>query len=87
MTKALLKASVDPGMFSSERSVRFMAEGRHYAFLCDKGNTVGDDRVVVQVLEQDAASALVSLPGECFSGGSRARVPSVMLEAMAAQAA
>ena len=79
MTKALLNACVEPGMFSNERSVRFISEGRHYSFLCDKSNTVGEDRVAVQVLEADDHHAVVALPGECFSGGSRARVPRSML--------
>lgn len=70
-----LRVSVQPGMFQSERTVSFEAGGRRYVLIVDERDVAPDDTMKVYVVEARGDEALVDLPRETFSSGSRVRVP------------
>ena len=77
--KKRLRVSVQPGMFSSERTVSFEAGGRRYVLIVDQEDVAEDDTLMVYVVDQRDGEALVDLPRDTFTTGSRVRVPSSVL--------
>lgn len=77
-----LRVEVKPGMFQSERTVSFEAGGRRYVLVVDERDVAADNTMRVYVVDESGEEALVDLPQETFSSGSRVRVPvSVLLPA------
>jgi hypothetical protein len=77
-----LRVTVQPGMFPSERTVSFEAGGRNYTLVVDERDVAADGTLVVHVVDQRDDEALVDLPRETFTSGSRVRIPrSVLLPA------
>ena len=79
--KAKLRVKVDAGMFGSERTVSFVAGQRVYNLLVDAVD-VTDNQLEVGVIAESAKEkrALIQLPRDTFSSGSRIFVPSALLE-------
>jgi hypothetical protein len=76
--KRRLRVDVQPGMFQSERTVSFEAGGRRYVMIVDEED-VRDGTLVVYVVDQRDDEALVDLPRDTFSSGSRVRIPNSAL--------
>jgi hypothetical protein len=74
-----LRVEVRPGMFQSERTVSFEAGGRRYVLIVDEQDVAADGTLKVYVVDQYGDEALVDLPRDTFSSGSRVRVPSSAL--------
>ena len=74
-----LRVKVQPGMFQSERTVSFEAGGRRYVLIVDENDVTPDGTLKVYVVDQRGEEALVDLPRETFSSGSRVRIPSADL--------
>jgi hypothetical protein len=66
-------------MFKSERTVSFEAGGRRYVLIVDEQDVDADGTLKVYVVDQHDDEALVDLPRDTFSSGSRVRVPSSVL--------
>lgn len=76
-----LKVKVDPGIFSTERSVSFDLDGRRYAILVDLSELDGDE-LLVRIVEASDERLVIELPSAPPSGGKRVIVPrSVVLAA------
>jgi hypothetical protein len=75
----LIQVKVGPGIFRSERSVSFEAGDRRYELIVDQANLV-DDRLKVWLVAEFGDEALIDLPRETFSSGSRIRVPTSLLQ-------
>lgn len=73
-----LRVRVEPGMFESERSVSFEAGGKTYTLIVDKADVQGDT-LRVYVVEQRGNEALIDLPRDTFTSGTRIRVPADVL--------
>lgn len=69
-----LRVEVQPGMFPSERTVTFEAGGRRYVLIVDEED-VKDGTLQVYVVAQGGDEALVDLPRDTFTSGSRVRIP------------
>jgi hypothetical protein len=76
--KRRLRVEVQPGMFKSERTVSFEAGGRRYVLMVDEED-VKDGTLAVYVVDQQGDEALVDLPRDTFSSGSRIRIPNSAL--------
>jgi len=74
MKKGHIRVEVGRGTFSSERSVSFVADKRKYNLIVDESD-VEDGMLVVDIVEEMADEAIVDLPRETFTSGSRIRVP------------
>ena len=77
--KAVLKVKVEPGTFSSERSVSFKAGDKSYSLLCDEGDVMGDS-MRVYIVAQENGQAMIDLPRETFTTGNRIIVPEECLQ-------
>jgi hypothetical protein len=77
MTKRL-RVKVEPGLFPSERTVSFEAGGRQYSLVVDQRD-VQDDTLPVYVVAEHEDEALIDLPRETFTSGSRVRIPRAAL--------
>jgi hypothetical protein len=75
MKRALVRVEVSPGLFSSERTVRINAGDRSYQLLVDASNLCGNEGLWVHILDENDKEAIVDLPQETFSSGSRIRLP------------
>jgi hypothetical protein len=80
MDTMLIPVSVKPGTFRTERLVSFDVEGRPYQLIVDESDVVGDDRLRVHVVEMSGDQALIDLPRDTFSSGSRIQVPKSILQ-------
>jgi hypothetical protein len=74
-----LRVNVAPGMFQSERTVSFEAGGHRYVLVVDEQDIAADNTLKVYVVDERGDEALVDLPRDTFSSGSRVRVPSSVL--------
>lgn len=76
-----LRVKVEPGAFPSERTVSFDAGGRRYSLVVDEKD-LENDMLPVFVVAEGHDEALVDLPRDTFTSGSRIRVPrSALLDA------
>ena len=75
-----LIVSVEPGPFSTERVVTFQVGDTRYQLVVDQED-VRDGRLRVMVLGKNSGKALIDLPRDTFSGGSRMYVPVESLHA------
>ena len=69
---------VKPGMFSTERYVAFAVAGKEYSLFVDQ-SSLRDHTLEVQVVEDYADQALIELPRDTFTAGSRVFVPKDLL--------
>lgn len=74
MGKSHLRVNVEAGMFDTERTVSFQAGERNYTLIVDEED-VQDNTLEVFVVAQDNGEAIVDLPRDTFTSGSRIRVP------------
>ena len=74
-----LPVTVQPGMFESERTVSFEGAGRRYVLIVDAQDIAPDNTLKVYLVDERGDEALVDLPRETFTSGSRVRVPSAVL--------
>ncbi len=65
---------VKPGMFSTERYVAFEVAGTEYSLFVDQ-TSVSDHTLEVKLIENYQDQALVELPRDTFTAGSRVFVP------------
>lgn len=72
--KGWLPVDVKPGLFSSERSVTFDTGKAKYSLIVDQADLSGGNLAVYIVAEQ-GNEAVIALPRETFTSGSRVRVP------------
>jgi hypothetical protein len=76
-----LRVHVEQGIFPSERTVSFSAGERRYSLVVDEKD-LENDLLPVYVVAEGDDEALVDLPQETFTSGSRVRVPrSALLDA------
>jgi hypothetical protein len=73
-----IKAKISPGMFSSERAVSFSVGGVNYNLFADE-RCVSGDEMSVTLVGYTNGYAVVDLPGEPISSGSRVRIPAEMV--------
>lgn len=74
-----IRVTIQPGGFPSERTVSFDAGGRSYALVVDAVDVAPDGTLLVYVVDQRNGEALVDLPRDTFTSGSRVRVPASAL--------
>jgi hypothetical protein len=80
MNRKRIRVDVKPGMFSSERAVSFQAGGERYTLLVDEEDIRQDDNTLeVYVVDQSGNEAIVDLPRETATAGTRVRVPKDLL--------
>ena len=78
--KRLIRAEkVGRGMFSSERSVRINAGGQVYNLIVDEEDVRPGDLLEVTLVGEQNGVALVDLPRESFTSGTRIEVPTSAL--------
>jgi hypothetical protein len=75
---AWLQVAVSPGMFESERAVRFANNAGSLSLVVDRGHVRGS-RLRVSVLWLGFEKALVSLPRQPFNGSRRVLVDAAEL--------
>ena len=77
--KDRIRVKVEPGTFSSERSVSFEVNGQKYNLIVDEA--VKDDTLEVYVIaiNDKEDKALIDLPQETFTSGSRIFIPKAAL--------
>jgi hypothetical protein len=73
--KKRLRVRVEKGLFPSERTVSFEAGDRSYSLVVDEQDVAPDDTLMVHVVDERGDEALVDLPRETFTSGSRVRIP------------
>lgn len=78
MRKRRIRVMVEPGLFSTERSVVVDTGSRRYTLLVDQED-VQDDTLLVSLVAEGPKESLIDLPRETFTSGSRIRVPSRLL--------
>jgi hypothetical protein len=78
--KDRIRVKVEPGTFSSERSVSFEVNGQKYNLIVDE-EAVKDDTLEVYVIaiNDKEDKALIDLPRETFTSGSRIFIPKAAL--------
>jgi hypothetical protein len=74
-TSKRLRVSVKNGMFSSERSVSFSAGTASYSLLVDEQDLTANNLLRVVLVGIDGSDAVVELPRETFTSGTRIRIP------------
>ncbi len=74
MKSAKLPVKVEDGTFSSERNVSFSVGDKHYSMVVDPED-LEDDNLRVNIVAESASEAIVDLPRETMTSGSRLRVP------------
>jgi hypothetical protein len=79
MNEGRIRVDVEPGMFSTERSVWFQASGRRYSLLVDPSDIIDERYLRVHILGYDNGEAIIDLPRDTFSSGSRVRIPRELL--------
>jgi hypothetical protein len=79
MKKGRIQVDVGQGSFSSERAVSFVAAGKKYSLVVDESD-IENGMLVVYVVEEMGEEAIVDLPRETFTTGSRIRVPRVLVQ-------
>jgi hypothetical protein len=78
--KTRIKATIEPGVFTTERSVSFMAGERRYALFAGESTVdEGEGTMLVTVIAADGVQVLVDLPGEAIQGGRRVQIPREMV--------
>jgi hypothetical protein len=75
-----IKVEVGRGMFSEERTVAFQANGTRYTLIVDERDVRDDHTMDVRVVAKGEREALIDLPRETFTTGSRVRVPIDILQ-------
>ena len=80
MLKRSIRVSVEDGVFSSEKTVSFNVKERKLTLLVDNDDLIAGNQLRVSVLDTRGEQALVDLPREPFSGGSRLLVPTALLQ-------
>ena len=78
MRAGKIQVIVQPGLFPSERTVSFRAGDRHYEMVVDQED-VADGTLVVYVVAERNGDAMIDLPRETFTSGSRIRIPTAEL--------
>jgi len=76
---AQIKVSVKAGMFSSERSVSFSTGAVSYSLLVDEQDLTPDHLLRVILVGIEGGDAVVELPRETFTSGTRVRIPRSLL--------
>jgi hypothetical protein len=74
-----LKVNVKQGMFSSERSVSFSTESASYSLLVDEQDLTPNNLLRVILVGIEGSEAVVELPRETFTSGTRVRIPRSLL--------
>lgn len=82
-----LRADVMPGLFASERLVRFTDKGGNVSTFLAPSNLTkerpgGRSGVVVRILEELNGYCLIELPGDSYGSGKFAAVDADMLVAI-----
>jgi hypothetical protein len=72
--KKRLRVRVEKGIFPSERTVSFETGGRNYSLVVDEQDVAADNTLVVHLVGQQGDEALIDLPRETFTSGSRVRI-------------
>jgi hypothetical protein len=72
--RSKIRVNVEPGTFSTERAVSFEAGGRRYNLLVD-AEDVQDNTLTVYVVAERDDLAVIDLPRETFTSGSRVTIP------------
>lgn len=67
--------SVDEGMFSSEREVSFITDGRKITLIVDAADLADERLMRVVVVDRTKEQALIDLPREPFGASARLFVP------------
>ena len=79
--KKVIPVRVQSGVFSSERAVSFEAGGQTYNLIVDAQDVTGNTLEVDVVAVNDQGDvALIDLPRETFTSGTRIRVPVSFLQ-------
>ena len=73
MRKRIKVSTIGPGVFSTENTVSFEADGKQYTLLVDK-DFLTNDTLEVQVVAEGEKEALIDLPRDTFTSGSRIRI-------------
>ncbi|MDQ2687332.1 MAG: hypothetical protein M3Y28_05640 [Armatimonadota bacterium] len=73
MKKRIRVTAVGPGVFSTENAVSFEADGKEYTLLVDK-DSLKNNMLEVQVVAEGEKEALIDLPRDTFTSGSRIRI-------------
>jgi hypothetical protein len=73
-----LLVKVSPGGFSSERAITVTAGENRYNLIVDEQD-VQDGTLEVYLVAEEAGEAVIDLPRDTFTSGSRIRVPSEAL--------
>jgi hypothetical protein len=76
MRRMRIRVKVEPGMFPSERAVSFNAGNQQYTLFVDQRDIRPDDTLEVYVVAENDKEAVIDLPKDTFTSGSRIRVPS-----------
>jgi hypothetical protein len=78
MEAMLIEVKVGPEVFSSETVVSLQVGGENYELIVDKRDLQGD-KLKVHVVARSGGEALIDLPRETLTSGSRICVPTSML--------
>lgn len=78
MKTGRIRVKVQPGLFPQERTVSFNAGNREYELVVDEED-IQDGTLQVYIVAQSGEEALIDLPRDTFSAGSRVRVPTSTL--------
>ena len=73
MKKRIKVNAIGPGVFSTENTVSFEADGKEYSLLVDK-DFLQNGTLEVQVVAEGEKEALIDLPRDTFTSGSRIRI-------------
>ena len=76
--KRYIDVEVSAGMFSCERVVEFSAGDRNYCLFVDE-SSLRDNSLEVYLIELLEDEAIIELPRDTFTSGTRVRVPRDML--------
>lgn len=71
--------STGPGIFASERSATITVNGKAYTLIVPAEYLVDGDYLLVEFVANRGDQALIDLPRETFTSGSRLMVPQNLL--------
>lgn len=69
-----IKVNVQPGMFSSEKSVSFSANSEWYTLIVDESDLAGDE-LRIDVVDERPERLVIRLPRETLTSGRTISVP------------